>query len=225
MKRLLRIIFIGIGLGILLSLIQRVFQIETHTFLRGYWMIAPALVVGAILINVLYNLHYHRKMRDILTLLKEGRAADYVDAMEALIQTAKGTRLKDILRLNLSAGYCELKQFDTAVRILEALPYARFQGAVKLVYCLNLCVSYFHTTQWEKALALYRENEPLIARYRTGPYGGNVAELDIIAAILAGQFDQAEHLIASARTAWEDPRLQEDYCQLESILADARQKS
>ncbi len=58
--------------------------------MRGYWIAAPAIIIGAVLINVFYNLVYLNKMRKIAKLLREQKPQEYIDGIEALLKTAKG---------------------------------------------------------------------------------------------------------------------------------------
>ena len=56
MKRILRIVSFGICLGLVLLIVQKGFQIDEEIFMHTYWIIAPAIIIGAVLVNVLYNI-------------------------------------------------------------------------------------------------------------------------------------------------------------------------
>ena len=87
------------------------------------WIVAPAIVIGALIINVCYNLFYFNKVKKIVKLLNEEKPQEYIDRIEDLLKTAKGKNLRNILELNLAAGYIETKQFDIAIPLLEKLSH------------------------------------------------------------------------------------------------------
>lgn len=122
MKRIAKIIIIGICFGLTLLLLKVIFGIDDTTFMRGYWIVAPAIVIGALIINVCYNLFYFNKVKKIVKLLNEEKPQEYIDRIEDLLKTAKGKNLRNILELNLAAGYIETKQFDIAIPLLENYP-------------------------------------------------------------------------------------------------------
>ena len=128
--------------------------------------------------------------------------------------------MRNILELNLAAGYIEAKQFDIAIPMLEKLSHERLSGSsVNVVHKINLCLSYFETAQYEKAITVYNENQGLFQQYRHHKiYGGNIAILDIIAAIINEQYNQAEELLDTAKKMYDDPRLQKSFREILDIL-------
>ena len=224
MKRIAKIIIIGICFGLILLLLKVIFGIDDTTFMRGYWIVAPAIVIGALIINVCYNLFYFNKVKKILKLLNEEKPQEYIDRIEDLLKNAKGKNLRNILELNLAAGYIETKQFDIAIPLLEKLSHKRLKGsAVNVVHKINLCLSYFETAQYDKAITIYNENQRLFQQYKQNKiYGGNIAMLEVIASIINEQYDQAEELLNYAKKIYDDPRLQKSFQEFFDILNKAK---
>lgn len=227
LKRILRIVAFGTCLGLVLLIVQRGFQIDEEVFMHTYWIIAPAIIIGAVLVNVLYNISYQRKMRRIVALLNTGQPKEYIAEVEKLLQTAKGQGLRNLLKLNLAAGYIEIKQYDKSISLLEDLAGKRLPGsAAKMICRLNLCMSYFYTAQYEKAMSLYNESQKIFESYRSDKtYGGNIAVADILAAMRNGQYDQAERLLDTARRFWNDPRLQNAFQEIGKSLVHRPQNT
>jgi len=223
-KRIIKIIAIGICFGLTLLLLKNICRIDDATFMRGYWIAAPAIVIGALIINVCYNLFYFNKVKKIVKLLNEEKPQEYIDGIEDLLKTAKGKNLRNILELNLAAGYIETKQFDTAIPLLEKLSYKELKGsAVNVVHKINLCLSYFETAQYDKAITIYNENQVLFQKYRHHKiYGGNIALLEVIAAIINEEYDRAEELLNCAKKIYDDPRLQKSFQEFFDILNKAK---
>ncbi len=220
MKRILKIIAIGIGFGLILLVVQKSLQMDLDSFLHVYWMLAPLLVIGAVLFNVGYNLFYQKKVRKLAGLLEEGKIQEYISGMEALLKRAKGKGLRDLLTLDLAAGYVEAKHFDKAVPMLEELGTRGMKNSgVKTVYCINLCMSYFETGQYEKAMQLYEESQPLFEKYRDGRmYGSNIAILDILALIRKEQYEEAGKILSYNKEKDKTPRMQKAFCELENLI-------
>ena len=224
MKRAGKIIIIGVGIGVVLVIVQKSLRIDEAAFSRVYWLAAPVVIIGAVLINLLYNLFYINKMREIGCLLYTGKAREYVAGMEDLLRTAKGKNLRHILALNLTAGYVELKEFDTAIGILEEMSAQGLKGAAaNTAHHINLCMSYFETKQYGKAMALYAESQPLFQKYRSEKhYGAYIVILDMLAAVREKDYARAGKLLSAALETYDDPRLQKAFHEIEPVLNNSR---
>lgn len=226
MKRILKVVALGVCIGLLLGVFKGAFQIDDDVFNRWYWITAAAVVLGAVLINVLYNTFYQQKMKKLIPLLEAKRPQEYVARVEQLLETAKGQSLRKILTMNLTAGYIDLKQFDKAIELLEGISDKKLVGsAVKTVYRLNLCTCYFQSGRGEQALALYNDSQAIFEPQRNGRlYGGDIAILDMLAAIQREQYSQAEELLDQARQTWSDPRFQEAFQEVEDTLTEIKKE-
>ena len=222
MKRIWKIIVIGVCSGLVLVALQMALHIDRDVFLRWYWAAAAVVVLGAVLVNVGYNIFYQKRMQKLVPLLEAQKPREYIAGVEQLLKTAKGQSLRNILTMNLSAGYIDLKEFSKAIELLEGISDRRLVGtAVKTVCRLNLCTCYFQTGQGEKALALYRDSQSIFeAQRKGGLYGGNIAIVDILAAVQKQEYSQAEQLLDRARRTWDAPRFQEAFQEIEQVLTE-----
>lgn len=220
MKSIRNVMIIGLCIGFASLMIQKLFAIDEGAFMHGYWLVAWMIVIGAALINIFYNMYYYNKTEKIAKLLHEGKPQEYIDGIEALLKTARGKNLRNILVLNLAAGYMETKQFDVAIAILEEVSDKQLKGsAVNVVHRINLGISYFETAQYEKIIALYNENQSLFQKYRNHKvYGANIAILDVMIAIINKEYDQAEKLLDTAHRKYLDSRFQKAFCEISHTL-------
>ena len=220
MKRIGKVVLFGVCLGLVLVLIQNSFQIPENVFMQGYWIAAIVVVLGALVINISYNLYYTAKMKKLLPMLYGGEPRGYIEGMEALIKTAKGKTLRSTLELNLAAGYMEEKDYRTAISLLEAVDPRQLRvDSARVVRAINLCESYFLAGQTEKAQTLYDSSRPLFAKFRTGKaYGGNIAIVDVLEEISRGEFHQAKILLDKAKSTYQEPYLQKAYEEIGAIL-------
>lgn len=180
MKRVKTVIIAGICLGIVLLAVQIGMGIDSDVFMRNYWMAAPVLVIGVVAVYVGYQMYYQRKMQKLAGLLAQGKAKEYVDGMMKLRESAKGKDLRSVIDLNLAAGYVESKQYGAAVMILESLREEDIRNEnLRVVYCIDLCMSYFESGKTEKARTLYEESRGIFEKYRGGErYGECIGTLD-----------------------------------------------
>lgn len=222
MKRIAKPLLAGLVLGVSLAVLQNALQIDQTIFWLCFGIAAVAVLVGSVLFNFFYIRGYGRKINEVTALLNEGRPNEYIAATEELLRTARGRYLKNVLKLNLSAGYYDLKQYGQAIAILEELSQERLKGPAKAVQQLNLCASYFRAGQTAKAMELYEANQGPSSPWRTMPaLAGNAAVLDMRALIVQGRQDEAAKLLEHARVTWTDPRLQKSFDQIEALLTDA----
>lgn len=214
MKRVLKVlapgVIPGVALGLVLGLLRTNLNIDQVTFLKWFWIFTLPILVGAMLFNILYNLYYHHKVKSLATQLEEGHPQVFVEGMEQLLRTAKGRRLREILTLNLTAGYIETQQFDRAIAILEEMGQKQRQNsAMAVTRCINLYTSYFKTEQYKKALELYQSQQPLLDSFRRHSiYGPHIAVVDVMAALIQEDYPQAEALLHAAAQTKTTPRIQ-----------------
>ena len=179
-KRVKTVIIAGICLGVALLAVKIRLGIDSEAFMKNYWMAAPFLVIGAVAVYVGYQVYYQKKMHKLAGLLEKGKAKEYIDGLMKLRESAKGKNLQNVIDLNLAAGYVESKQYGAAVMILESLPEAVIRNEnLRVVYCINLCMSYFEIGKKEKARKVYEENRGLFEKLRSGKmYGESITRLD-----------------------------------------------
>jgi len=227
LKRVLKIFAVGVCTGLLLVVIQKGLQIDEDVFMRGYWAIALAVLAGVVLVNVLYNISYQKRIKRLAALLEAGKPEEYLAGVEKLLETTKGKNLRNILKIDLAAGYIELKQFSQAIDVLEGVSDKELTGAaVKAAYRINLCTSYFHTAQGGKALELYNSSQKIFESQQISKlYGGSIAILDMLAAIQNEQYGQAERLLDRARRTWSDSRFQKAFQEIDDTLAEMKKEN
>ena len=220
MKHYLKVMAFAVCLGIVLAVVKGALEIDSASFWKWYLIAAIVIIAGALVFNILYNRHYMKKMQELIPLLENGQPEAYLAGLEELVKSVKTRGLRDMLRLNLSAGYCETERYEEAAAVLESLKFGG-SPAPETVRRINLCVCLLHTGRVEEALELYRESEKWFAPYRGKEmFGGNIAVLEIHAAMVEGRYDEARAMLDQARKTWDRPRLQKYYGQLEKLIED-----
>ncbi|MDE7262130.1 MAG: hypothetical protein K2N78_08770 [Oscillospiraceae bacterium] len=220
MKHYLKVFAAAVCFGIVLAVLKEKLDIDSALFWQWYLAAAAVIIVGATVFNILYARRYGKKMQELVPLLENGQPAAYLAGLEELVETVKTRGLRDMLRLNLSAGYCELDRYEEAITVLESLKF-RGSRVPETVRRINLCVCLFHTGRISEAMELYRESEKWFTPCRgKDPYGGNIAVLDIHTAMAEGRYGEARAMLDHAGKAWDTPRLRKYYGQLEQLMRD-----
>ena len=220
MKHFLKVVVAGLCIGIALAVFKESLAVDSALFWRWYLIAAAVIIVGTAVFNILYTRHYAKKMQELVPLLESDQPAAYLDGLEELLGTVKTRGLRDMLRLNLSAGYCELDRYEEAIAVLESIKFGGSR-APETVRRINLCVCLFRTGRAAEAMELYRGSEKWFAPFRgKEPYGGNLAVLDIHAAMVEGRYVEARTMLEHARETWNRSRLQKYYDQLEQLIKD-----
>ncbi len=219
----LKLIGLGVCIGILSAALRTIFHIDDAVFWHWYWTAGVAVVFGAALVHILYVQRYAKRMREAIACYEKGDIQTYMDKLEAMLDTAKGRNLRNTLKIDLSVGHYAMGEYESAIRILEDMSEEPMGGAMRLAYQLNLCLFYFRTNRNAQAMEIYHAGGKEFARYRkNNHYGGNIALLDMLAALHEGRYGEAEELLAYARQTWKHWHLQKEYWLIEEKLAARR---
>ena len=218
-RRAGRTVAIGVALGISLGFITSVLDIDRDVFMKYYIVAAILIVLGVFLYNLLYIRKHNQEMNQAINLLNEGKTEEYMVRVSELERKVKGKALKNLMRLNLTAGYCDLKEYEKALEILETLRKEKLKGDVELVWRLNTCLCYFYTGRRKEAMQLYNESKALFSSSKKkGLHVPNIAILDMLAMIEDGRKKEARQYLEFAREKWPQMRLEEDYRMIDALL-------
>ena len=218
-RRVGRTLAIGVALGISLGFITSVLDIDKDVFMKYYILVAILIVAGVFLYNYLYIRKHNQEMSQAINLLNEGKTEEYMVRVSELERKVKGKALKNLMRLNLTAGHCDLKEYEKALEILESLRKEKLKGDVELVWRLNTCLCYFYTGRTKEAMQLYNESKVLFtSSKKKGLHVPNIAILDMLAMIEDGRKKEARQYLDFAREKWPQIRLEEDYRMIDALL-------
>ena len=115
----LKLIGLGVCIGILSAVLRTIFHIDDAVFWHWYWTVGVIFVLGAALVYILYVQRYAKRMREAIACYEKGEIQTYMDKLEAMLNTAKGRNLRNTLKIDLSVGHYAKKEYESAIRILE----------------------------------------------------------------------------------------------------------
>ncbi len=219
MKRYLVILGGATAFGLLVAFITSSLEIPTDVVMQHYWRWGIVVIVLAAILNWLYFMHYARQIRAALPLLEEGNATAYIERLRPLYEKAKGRHLKQLLALNLSAGYADRKEYERAIAYLQSMEGARLPRAFRMVYALNMSMLHFQVGREAEGLGYYHAQSKALAAARNDKnLAPHVAILDILACIAEGKTQEAHRLLQEAKSKHSAPRLEEDYATILQTL-------
>ena len=220
-----RILIFGLIVGLGLLLIEYAFKIDEKTLMAYYFKIALAVLILILIINTAYFLFYSKKLKEALALFYAGKTKEYVASMEKLLSKAKGSHLKNILKLNLAAGYLEDKSYTKAKDTLDQVDLDRLKNSdLKLVYYINLAICYFKVEDFASFKEIYADEKDLFEKYVDHKsYGQSISEIKIMAYLIDEDFESATKLLSETREKYSDQRFQESYADLERLIKKYRE--
>ena len=213
---------IGIGITIVLSIISKTTNIDLDHLTNVVLVIATLVVLFTLIYNYLYTRKYRKRVMYQLELLNKHEPELALKDMQDLYQLLIKKHSKyyvNIVKLNMSAAYCDMKQYAEALALLLELSETELSGQCDFIYRLNLCACYFYLGKKKEALYCYTLNKRIFDKYHNHKlYGGNVAVVEIFALLAEKEYKQAEKLYQETKSKWNNPRLEDDYANIENFI-------
>lgn len=220
MKLIKNLIAFGVVLGAVIMAIQNKLKIDEEIFIKNYFKIA-FIIIGIIFIfGLISTISKNNKMKSLNRKFKKGEYREFLDGMEKLFRQTKDKRVKDIIRMNLSAGYLEIGEYERALITLKEIDEKNIKSEKeKLVYNINLFLSLVRTNQTEEGETLYRENYYLFENNKHDKeYGGSIALIKILIDMIKGDYKKAKIRLYETKNNWQEPRFVDDFKELEEII-------
>lgn len=226
MKRTAKILGLGFLLGILLLIIKTIFKIDSGVLLSYYWKIGLLILALVVIINIVYYKSYMNKMKKILPLYTQGNYDQYIKEMEQLLEKAKGKTLKNILKLNISAGYLELGDYKKGKEIIDQIESENLNNKnLILVHWINKCVVHFKLREYDEFRGIFHEKSELFEKHKENPlYQKSINDLEIMYAIVNEDYQRADKLIVESMDRWSDEKSRKEYIDLDLIVNKLRNK-
>ena len=228
MKKYLKYIVIGILVGIviafLIAFISQFFNLGEKLVSNIFLTIGSIGVIAGLAYNYFYIRKYRKRVIYQLDLLEKHKLEEALKDMQSMYQEVSNKGAKHIARLvklNTSAAYCDLKEYNKALNVLLELSSEKFTGIEDLVYRLNLCACYFYLGNEEACMSSYATSKQVFEMYcKDKNYGGNIAIIKIMVLMAENKFNEAQDLLEQTKHKWYNPRLLDDYQLIEKHLKE-----
>ncbi|MGG7179372.1 hypothetical protein ACQPU1_17525 [Clostridium paraputrificum] len=221
MKKFIKLFSITILLLAILILYKNYFGLTRDEAMIQYLIFAAIIIIGSLAFNIIYGLHYSKKINRIaIEAIKGGNIKKSIEENEVLLKKVKGEFLKNLIRLNIAVSYSLLGEFEKGKEILvNDIEVRRLRKNEVLNYYINLATVYFYTKEKEKAINIMRKYEGEFERVEGDPlYGSRVNLLKIYKYIVEKQFDKGKELFIKTKERWPEYLMESDYNKIEEFL-------
>jgi tetratricopeptide (TPR) repeat protein len=83
------------------------------------------------------SLKNYRRSKEIVQFLQEGKVETFLEAIDSEIENTRSKSLKNVYKVNKSAGLSDLGKFKEALQLLEEVEYSRLPSKFKVLYVNN----------------------------------------------------------------------------------------
>lgn len=226
MKKVYKVLAAGIGLGLLITILSIAFKWEEDKVLYYYWRIGFVILLIILIVNTCYYFYKVKQIKKLMKLFEEEKYQSFVDQMEKLIAKTKVKTIKNIMKLNLGAGYIELKDPKKTLEIYKTLdPKKLSSKELKLVYWLNTMVSYFRLEDYKNFKIAYKDNGEILKAFENNKnYSNSIQEVYILKAILDEDLDQAREKLEELKNKSTKAKSKDDYENLEKLINEKQER-
>ncbi|MFA9464678.1 MAG: hypothetical protein ACERKN_10360 [Velocimicrobium sp.] len=212
-KRARNIILLGLLFGGFLLLLRFVFKLSEGEVWSYYIIGSIIILVGAMGINIAWQKNLMKKVKCLEKILKDEQNPDkFIEENEKLLQTLKSSYNRAMIKINLSVGYCEKGEYETAKDILLSIPSKSLKGIHGVIYFVNLAYVYFRIEENQKALNILElHNKDFLCFKTNSSLGGSIAILRIFQYIVTNQPLEAQNLLTVEKEKWADHHFLEDW--------------
>lgn len=231
MKKHIKYIGAGLLMGLFIALliegISKSLNLQQTLITNIFLVCGLILLAMGISYNFVYLRRYRKRIRNHISLLESGKAETALKDMILMHEelTKKGAKhLAQVVKLNMTAAYCDLKEYDEALNILLELASEKFEGIEDLVYRLNLCACYYYSGNKDGGTLSYVSSEKVFNKYSEDEtYGRNIAVIKMMYLIANQKYEEAKNLLKKAKNKWTNPRILNDYLEIENYLESVQE--
>ncbi len=175
------------------------------------WLVSIA--AASVAIDLLWYRAFNRQLKALQPILLEERDPDrYIQEISALLEGKKSSHLRGVLLINLSAAYCEKREYDTAKTLLLQIEPRKLSGINRPVYWADLAYVHFYLREDKQACTILARQQKAFAPLAASPQlGGLLAILTIFQKLSTGDKAGAKAALAQARPRWENAHNAPDF--------------
>ncbi len=225
--RFLKIAVLGIVYGVVLLIIRFAFDISEENMNFVMLISGAFIIIAAVSVNIIYHVYYEKKMFRLMSLFEKGEIDAYIAEMEKLENKLGKTKyLCAYIRLNLSAGYLERKEYEKAEDILKELDFSKQKFELEAVRRINLCISLYNAGKYEELLSLYEDSEKYTEKLRKlTKYNASIDTLELMVLTASKKYGEAIGRLPELKEKYTAKRYQTVYEEIENELQKHTEKN
>ena len=175
------------------------------------------VLISSISIDLLWYRFFNHRLKALQPILLHQRDADrYITEITALLEGKKSPQIRSVLKLNLSAAYCEKKEYEKAKELLLQIKPRKLAGTNRLIYWADLAYVYFYLQENQNAISIMDQQKVPFSKLSDNGYvGGLLAILSIFRKLAENDNIGARQLLDQSRAKWENQYTAPDFEYLE----------
>ncbi len=187
----------GVALGLSLLFIEIFFKVPVNEYLENYWYVGIFIVLAVAIIEVVISLLFSKKLLNITkTIYNDDNGEGFILENQRLLEKTRGKVQKNLIRINISAGYSYMRDFESAKAVLEQCDLDNLSGINLTIHSINLAFSNFKLNEPDRAIKIMdacRDKLQKFEQHKT--LGGSIATLYILEHIAEGRNEEAKALL------------------------------
>lgn len=216
-KPLIWIILGCIVVGVIYAIASLLPEQEAQIVLIG---VAVCIVIVWMVTKMWNMVHLSKKISAPTHLLYEDKRPDlYVAEMEKILPKISAKQQKDLIRINISAGYLYNGEFEKTLETLEQVAVPGQPEVNQILYYAYRVMAYFLGGQKNSALEELEQQRKLLKKYDSTQAGitNNILVLYSMEKLLTKEYEQARNLLKQLQERKVSSVLQDmiDYLLLE----------
>ncbi len=209
-KRILKIVLIGIILGGLMIMFQRQYGWTDDQLWRNYMFAAIGLVLLSLIISVILQVLYIRKVMATQDLLNDGKIEEFLGENEAILEKTRNPIKRALVKLNMTAGYGEIKDYKKGYELLETINLKDMKGINRGVYLNNKVYFLFKLNRDQEAVDLMEKEQLEFSKWKNSQLAPHILLSRIMAAVYKGDTEQAKEWTKFMAEQPQNPRIRRE---------------
>ncbi len=198
------------------------FKPEGENFWIIYILAGLGYLLMAIVINLIYNVKFTSKMKEINKFLENPNEINkFVFEMEKMEKKHKNPVYKNMIILNLSYGYLEQQEYEKSLSVLKKIDTVRLRGTSRIVFALNKCATYFYLELYDEFISLKQEFEKeLDAISDIESFAWKYKANEIFYQVAIGNYKKAKNMLKVANKKWRENKMKKEWYQIKDVLEE-----
>ena len=194
----LKAITIGVIIGILMVVVENIFDIPRDVMRKAYLILGGLAIVISVGVNVLWQKRFQKKIKALMPILYEDNNPDlFIEENEKLLATVKSPYNKAFLLLNISVGYSDKKDYQKAKDTLLQIPENGIKGINGVIYYIDLVYYNFKLMNMDEVISIMDKHQKEFKAFENHKIIGKHIRLNQVFYLKAkNQFEEADKLLS-----------------------------
>lgn len=202
-----------IAASLVFSLVLQFLGLEGHSRAISLTLWLLAMVVIYMVFAMRAGRKTVAKIQEANRIFTEEHDTDrYIQALTELLDTEEDSQAQQVLRINLTAAYCDKREYEKARATLQALNPKKLNPQNRAFFWVNMALTNFYLGDEEEGMRIVELQKKAFDQMRTAKQTGPaLAFIEIFELLHRGLVEDAQALLETARATWENEHTAPDF--------------